>query len=58
MAKRKKKAVRKGKNLFSTAARDRAFKKAKMAERKAAARSKKAWKKAVVKAKRIIKKHR
>lgn len=54
----KKKPARKGKNLFSTAAKDRSFKKAKAAERKAAARSKKAWKKAVSKAKRTIKKRR
>jgi hypothetical protein len=54
----KKKAPRRGKNLFSTAAKDRSFKKAKAAEKKAAARSKKAWRKALVKAKRTIKKRR
>lgn len=55
---KKKKPMRKGKNLFSTAAKNRAFKKAKAAEKKAAARSKKAWKKALSVAKRQIKKHR
>ncbi len=55
MAKRKKKKRSTGKNLFSVAARNKAFKKAKMAERKAAARSKRAWKKAIATAKRKLK---
>lgn len=54
----KKKKARKGKNLFSTAAKNKSFKAAKKALHKAEARSKKAWKKAVTAAKRIIKRKR
>lgn len=53
---RKKKSVRKGKNLFSTAAKNKAFRSAKKALHKAEARSKRAWKKAISIAKRKIKK--
>lgn len=58
MAKKKKKSARKGKNLFSTAAKNKAFKAAKRAQAKAAARAKKAWRKALATAKRTIRKHR
>lgn len=55
---KKKKAARKGKNLFSTAAKNKAFKAAKRAQHKADAKAKKAWRKALASAKRIIRKHR
>lgn len=56
MAKKKKKAVRKGKSLFGLAASNKAFKSAKRAQAKADARAKKAWKKALATAKRKLKK--
>lgn len=52
---KKKKAKRAGKNLFSTAAKNKAFKAAKRAQAKAAARAKRAWKKALATAKRKLK---
>lgn len=55
MAKRKKKATRKGKSLFKVASMNKAFKAAKRAKLKAEARAKAAWKKAVSAAKRKIK---
>lgn len=55
MAKKKKKATRKGPNLFSLAAKNKTFKAAKRAEAKASARAKKAWKKSLAAAKRKLK---
>lgn len=51
---KKKKAHRPGKNLFSVAAKNKAFKSAKRAQAKAAARAKRAWKKALATAKRKL----
>ncbi len=53
-----KKTGRKRVNLFTEASKNKAFKAAKKAEAKAAARKKAAWKKALVAAKRKIKKTR
>ena len=58
MPKKKKVKRSSGKNLFSVAARNKAFKSAKRAQAKAEARSKKAWKKAVATAKRKLRSSR
>lgn len=58
MAKKKKKVSRRPVSLFKLASKDRGYKSASAAKKKAEARSKKAWRSALAKAKKQIRKRK